>query len=319
MTPKGGGAGEISMTEIVGDGKRRSLAREEFFAEFLKVLSIPFVKPCAEGFFENIRQTESLLQMPHILFGFLEVQNLVSADFQHSVIQYWHSGKDCLSFLDEYRPAPPKISGNPEFAKSLRKRIDETLSNPEFGPPLAVAMQVLYSAAISLSWTAVECVASDLWVASLNNGAVPLAQNALMPLDQQEPGELTSKHIPVGLAARYGFDLRHCLGTLLKPRFDFTSVSGIHKAYKIFPMKDDFLKRILEEPLLAELEATRHLIVHRASKIDDEYKRRTGSSLEIGTRLSFAEDKVWKFLRVCGNTGFDLLAFVNDWFNAHKS
>ncbi len=301
------------------NGKNNPASREQFFSEFLKVLTVPFIKPCAEGFFQNIRQTESLLLMPIIMFGFLEVENHIADDFRTSAVEHWSLGKDCSSFLKDFHYKPFRVSDIPDFGGRVQKRIDETLIQPVFGPPLQQAMQVLYSAAISASWTALECLASDLWVASLNEGAVPLAQNAFTTLDQLEPCELTSKQIPVGLAARYGFDLRHCLGTVLKPKFDFTSVSGIQKAYKVFPMKDDHLQRLLAAPLLSELEATRHLIVHRASTVDGEYKRRTSSTLEVGTQFSFSKEKVSSFAMVSQETGFQLLAEVNDWFNVLRT
>jgi hypothetical protein len=69
-------------------------------------------------------------------------------------------------------------------------------------------------------------------------------------------------------------------------------------------MKDDHLQRLFAAPLLCELEATGHLIVHRASTVDDEYKRRRGSTLEIGTQLSFSKEKVSSFAMVSQETGW---------------
>jgi hypothetical protein len=150
----------------------------------------------------------------------------------------------------------------------------------------------------------------------LNEYPLPLAQAAFGSLDPQETGELTGKQISLGLAARCGFDLRHSLGTLLKPKFDFTSVTGIQKAYKVFIPADDFIRKIFADPLVSELEATRHLIVHRASKVDEEYKKRTGSDLQIGTLLTFTQEKTATFARAGQSAGIGLLAFVNDWLVA---
>ncbi len=47
-------------------------SREEFFQGFLDHLTIPFLKPIAEGFFENVRQVESLIQMPMMMFVMVE-------------------------------------------------------------------------------------------------------------------------------------------------------------------------------------------------------------------------------------------------------
>ncbi len=242
--------------EVPSDGGG---TREDFFNQFLAVLQIPLVKSVAEGFFENIRQVESLVQMPFVMLSFLEVDDHLFRRFRSSVQEHWSEGMDYGTFLREhYTEAEPfKVSKHmPDFVDRIQKRFNEALSNPTYGPFLNSSMQVLYSAAISASWTAFECLAADLWAASLNEYPQPLAQAALGSLDPQDTGELTGKQISVGLAARYGFDLRHCLGTLLKPKFDFTSVKGIQKAYKVFVPSDGFVQRIFAEVLLSELEAT---------------------------------------------------------------
>ena len=106
------------------------------------------------------------------------------------------------------------------------------------------------------------------------------------------------------------------MGTLLKPKFDFTSVTGIQKAYKVFVPLDAFVQKIFADPILSELEATRHLIVHKASKVDEEYKRRTASDLQTGASLTFTDGQTTKFVRASQMAGLGLLAFVNDWLVA---
>jgi hypothetical protein len=123
----------------------------------------------------------------------------------------------------------------------------------------------------------------------------------------------------VGLAARHGFDLRHCLGTVLKSKFDFTSVSGIQKAYKVFVPNDEFIERLLADPELGELEATRHVIVHRAGKVDEEYRRRTKSKLPVGTVASFSREQSAWFCHKSAYAGAGLLSFVNDWLVKKKA
>ena len=60
------------------------------------------------------------------------------------------------------------------LGERIKKRFDETFANPSYGPFLQTSMQVLYSAAISASWTALECLAADLWVTSVNEQPLPL-------------------------------------------------------------------------------------------------------------------------------------------------
>ncbi len=296
------------------------LSREEFFSGFLDHLTIPFLKPVAEGFFENIRHVESLIQMPLMMFAMLEVDMQLHNRFKSLALDYWGRGEGLENFLDDHSEtlSTNPVKDNPDSMNRVLKRHDEILAIPKCGEMLKTSMHVLHSAGVSGSWTAFECLASDLWVTALNEEPKLLAQSAISSLEGQELNEITSKHIPVGLAARYGFDLRHCLGTVLRSKFDFTGVSGIQKAYKAFSPNDEFIEKVLAQPELAELEVTRHAIVHRAGRVDDEYRRRTHSKLGIGFILSFDRAQAERFSYLSSRAGTGLLAFVNDWLVKKK-
>jgi hypothetical protein len=136
-------------------------------------------------------------------------------------------------------------------------------------------------------WTAFECVAVDLWESALNENALPAAQRVLssLPKDGTEDDGLSGQHVRVGLAAKYGFDLRRCMGTLLKSKFDFTSVDGIVKAYTRAFETCDALNSL--EGQLKELEQTRNLIVHRGGIVDEKFlslakvRARRGAMLRV--------------------------------------
>jgi hypothetical protein len=294
--------------------------REEFFQEFLNHLTIPFLKPIAEGFFENIRQVEALITMPLMMFSMLEVTEQIDRRLQNHALDYWSKGLGLKNFFDDFHKVVPySPAQDPDFIERTRKRFDDTLKIPTCGDALRTSIQVLNSAAVSGCWTALECLATDLWVTSLNEEPLLLGQVAISSLESQEPGELSARQIPVGLAARYGFDLRHCLGTVLKTKFDFTGVVGIQKAYKVFVPNDDFIEKVLANPVLSEMEATRHVIVHRAGKVDEDYRKRTKSNAPLGTVLIITEGQVEWLSQVSAHTGIGLLAFVNDWFVAKKA
>jgi hypothetical protein len=66
------------------------------------------------------------------------------------------------------------------------------------------------------TWTAFECTAGDLWEEMLNqNPTIGHGVLSDMPRNKSDDG-LSGLHIPVGLAAKYQFDLRRRLGTLLR-------------------------------------------------------------------------------------------------------
>jgi hypothetical protein len=171
------------------------------------------------------------------------------------------------------------------------------------------------AAATSAAWTAFECVATDTWVTALN--AVPMTyyQGVLKAAGAGEsPQGLTGKQISVGLLAKYSFDLRGHLGTLLKPKFDLTSLSNIRDAYyaafgKVQPLADLF-----EDEDLNLLEACRHVIVHRGGIADAEFvsrTRRMNIAVEEGAPLPLDGRLVSKLANASTAAGCKLLAFLD--------
>ena len=123
---------------------------------------------------------------------------------------------------------------------------------------------------------------------------------------------------PVGLAAKYNFDLRNCLGTILKPKFDFTSIAGIKKAFTVaFKGSDQIaqLQRILSDPVLWELEVTRNLIVHRAGIVDEEYNKLLSADLPLGKSLELTDNSVRTFAEKSAIAAAAVLIFVDDRLN----
>lgn len=114
-----------------------------------------------------------------------------------------------------------------------------------------------------------------------------------LPRSKSDDG-LSGLHIPVGLAAKYQFDLRRRLGTLLKPKFDFTSVDGIAKAYQKafgeFPALEDLSGE------LNELEHTRNLIVHRGGIVDEKFLRATNLKARQGKKLDIKISRVTRYV-----------------------
>ena len=103
---------------------------------------------------------------------------------------------------------------------------------------------------------------------------------------------MSAKNISVGFLARHGFDLRNKLGSVLKPKFGFTSVSGILKAYQAAFGKISDIEDVLNDSKLSDLETTRNLIVHRPGLVDDEFKNRTGTTLKIGDPLIVSREQL---------------------------
>lgn len=175
------------------------------------------------------------------------------------------------------------------------------------------SVRSLLLAAISAGWTAFEVLTTDLWVTALNAQPIPLGQRAfeLLPVGEAQEG-LSGKQIAVGLLAKYSFDLRSKLGDVLKPKFNFTSVSGIQKAYASAFGKSQDLDSILGQRDLVTLEAMRHLIVHRSAIVDEEFRRRTRAPTPVGELLPLDGTTVYRLVNSTVEAGCCLVRFVDN-------
>jgi hypothetical protein len=175
------------------------------------------------------------------------------------------------------------------------------------------SLRSLLLSGISAVWTAFECLAIDMWVAVLNEKLFPFGRDALSAVSPSEAElGISGKQVSVGLLGKYGFDLRDKMGSVLRAKFDFTGVGGIKKAYSAAFGRADTLSSILGSQKLAELEATRHLIVHRAAVVDEDYKSRVDSSLSIGAPLPLSGITAAALIAAGIQSGCDLIAFVDD-------
>jgi hypothetical protein len=128
------------------------------------------------------------------------------------------------------------------------------------------------------------------------------------------PDGLTGKQISIGLLAKHGFDLRGCLGTLLKPKFDLTSLTNIRTAYEAAFGKCKQLDDMFSERDLHLLEASRHVIVHRAGVVDAEFVARTkhfGIKAEEGKLLPLSGTTVSALVDSAIKAGAAVLGFVD--------
>ncbi len=293
------------------------LAKDSEASDTVSVSSLgvesPELQLVAKAFAVNIKNLNALLAMPKLLYSFAVITRRVGRFGIQVAIESMRPNADPSQIPDDLG----KDKMAELFSQSVEEFDKKVLSNPQYGPDLLASMRVLRLSVLSGSWTAFECVATDCWEAALNRGHSSLARRALSTLPD-EPGEISSRQIPVGLAARHNFDLRNCLGSILKTKFDFTSVSGIKKAFKSAFSETDELFELLDEPLLTELEATRHLIVHRAGVVDEEFKRRAGAKLPIGTLLEFDDSQVKKFSDCAAQSGTAILLFTDDWLKENS-
>jgi len=223
---------------------------------------------------------------------------------------------ELLRRIDEHIEKSDNPASRPEFVKESFEDAFRVFFLPHAASE--PSLTVLLSAALIYTWTAFECLASDLWVAALNHNPRPLAQSVLGSLETDSDTGLSSRHIQVGLAAKHGFDLRHCLGTLLKPRFDFSSVPGITDAYERAFGKSK-QPESLKHSDLRLLEQMRHLIVHRGGAADARFRTATKVRARLGSRIRVKPGQVHRCLLAALGASMDLLHMVENWISSNRS
>lgn len=279
------------------------------------------LKPIAQVFARNVYDLLGLLSLPLVLLmvGASEVHRLVfftQALVRTKNLARWAVSEEARAqvqaevqrLFEEARRDPDSKFKPADEAKA---QLAHLLEHHDLDAPV----QALLSAAVSSAWATFECSAKDAWIVAINSRPMQLAHAAFVKLPDEPYVEgITGKHIAVGLLARHGFDLRDKLGTLLAPKFDFTGVSGIRSAYSAAFGKRTDLDEALFNPTLSVLEATRHLIVHRAGLIDEEYQRRTGDTTPVGQQIRLNGARISALSNAAVAAGCKLLQAIDNWF-----
>ena len=131
-------------------------------------------------------------------------------------------------------------------------------------------------------WTAYETLSAELWEHSVNSIG-EIAQLVCKHKSDTDSDGIQGKNISLQKLFEYNLDLRGCMGTLLKGKFDFTSEQGIREAFSI--CSGD--KNNRQDSELHYIEQCRHLIQHRAGIIDDKFRRNPHTSMQVNSKLIF--------------------------------
>ena len=309
-------------------------------------LRIEALKPAASAFVANLVGVRGLLAVPQLLaeipLGALRVVESTSRKFVARLIGRIMELRDLEVPARDWKSLLKQVSA--ELSVSDQETSDEepvrslaaigtARERREFAhhlftlldehPEMKAGYRTLLTSATAGAWTAVECLATDVWVASLNARPMSLAMRAVAA---EASGELidglSGKQISVGLLAKHGFDLRACMGTVLKPKFDLTSLSKIKKAYVAAFEKDKALDEALDGYDLDLLEASRHLIVHRGGLVDEEFQKRVrnvGVAHPVGALLPLDGPMVGRLANAAIAAGCRLLVFVDEWLVKNPS
>ncbi len=275
------------------------------------------LKPVAQFFAANTYDVFGLLSLPYVLIHHGTMRELRLAMFTRALVQTQNVGKferseSARREVEEEttRVVKSELEKDQRFHEETRRHLASLLQNED----VRSSVRALLLAAASATWTSFESVAADAWEVVLNSRPTYLAQNMFRHIDHGDPNEeVTQKQIGLGVLARYDFNVRDKLGSILRSKFAFTSVTAIRKAYSSAFGKPAGLETALARPELSVIEATRHLIVHRGGLVDEEYKHRTKSTLPVGTPLPLTGSTISCWTNAVIDSGCELLVFLDDW------
>jgi hypothetical protein len=179
--------------------------------------------------------------------------------------------------------------------------------------PVAMGRDAHLASVIIQGWMCFEILCGDLWIPAVNASPDVLGKNvnASLPKDQK---------VNWDDLARADFNLRRKLRTVFARRISFQSLDKIRKAFKCaFP--DDYklqMQGVFDDPALMRLERVRHLLVHRAGRVDAAFVQANKNdanwgTLAVGDELKITDTIATDSWTVAAIAGIKLLDAVNSW------
>lgn len=204
--------------------------------------------------------------------------------------QYWLQGSMATKNVGKEKTAKAKkeiedyikkkmIEENDDHVKIAGEEIQKLREKYEF---LTNAFRSIGLNTIVNSWTIFESTTIEIWTFLLNEYPKLFIHNLLRRFDSkdQEIEGILGKNISISLLAKFNFNISNNLGDLLVGKYDFTSTSGIKRAFSDLLNISNSELDFLTTTDLMQLEITRHLIVHKAGKIDSDYLKRSNRKNE---------------------------------------
>jgi hypothetical protein len=116
----------------------------------------------------------------------------------------------------------------------------------------------------------------------------------------------------------HGFDVRERMGTILRPRFEFTRLANIREAYSCaFSEKASRVDTALASKSLDAISILRNALVHKAGRADAEYLRRAAElklpKPELGEPILLDGQVISNLVRPAIVTAGHLMTAVSDW------
>lgn len=212
--------------------------------------------------------------------------------------------------LEEYADITWKTKYEPQMDELINKAVkagQESFSKLIEDASFYEPHRSLLYAGIVFIWCCFEVYVKDLWETALNIGnklvMKTTLRNAINVDKTNDFHGIQGKYINLEYLAQYNYNVSNKLGSVLVNKFDFSSAYGIKDAYSCAFPRSTTIRKALENKELAQLEARRHIIVHKAGVVDDAFCKKTGiSKTQIGNKLELSDEELSNF----GNVVIDI-------------
>ncbi len=174
------------------------------------------------------------------------------------------------------------------------------LSDPNFN---TASREVLRQGAV-LTWSSIEVLATDLFISLLNTK--PELVNILFKNDRVRKW-FDIRGVSLEILETHGFDVSKKMGDILIEHYSIDTLPAIKTIFSILSLGRADLITALDNPDLYLLNKRRHLIVHRRSIVDLQYKNSTSDSLNVGDELYIKPDDLDRYLTVVREAGKELI------------
>ena len=222
-----------------------------------------------------------------------------------------------------------RLKQSPDWDNHAHKQLIDGLVGVEImgsDPSSIGAIQASMMSYLTTGWTIIETMSADLWEAALNIHPSSLANLTGAPkrlkggqINQPGSASKESKSVRLDEISKHEFNVANKMGTILRGRFEFSSLDGIREAYaSAFDKGSAEIDRAIADKSLDTLSAFRNVIVHRDAVADSEYVRKTKflSSLPaatVGHHLLLDGDIVVRLLKPAIAAANQLFIAVDSW------
>lgn len=157
----------------------------------------------------------------------------------------------------------------------------------------------------SLTWSAFEILARDVFISYLNE--TPDAINALADIPNLRK-KFELQNISIEDIASHGFDLSSSMGSIITNQQHLNDLPTIKSIYSaLFPPPCPLIDKLNDRNLWV-LSQQRHLIVHQRGIVDEKFRQNTNLNVKIEDRLLVLPRELEEQLKLVQETGGALLA-----------